>query len=392
MSDDLVMESTSDTPEQIREGMGLPKVDPAPAPAAESPAAPAADAAADTTTTAPAAAAEAVAEPPATETETAVGEEASTQARGPDGKFVAAPKRKPVAAQPRIDELTREKNEERAQRLALEAERDALKRRLDELAAGQPAPKPAAAEPTIAPEDFRSPVITAQFQTRRAALGAEPKQEDFEDFTEFRRAERAYDRKHAALDAEETFAHQRAAERASIAAQDATRAAQQRFTTYNERVAAAKARHADYDQVMQAGMAIPFKGRPYADDIQQAILDSEQGPEIVYHLASHPEELARLQALPSVHAAMVELGTIAAAIRAQPPANAPAGATQTGPTTAVTPPATQASRPPSRAPEPQGTALGGSTTTAPLKLDDPNISQAEYNRRRDAEIRARRGR
>lgn len=393
MADDLVFESTTDSPEQIREGLGLPQADPAPAVATEIPVV----AAGET----PAAEAEAApvsgAAPPATVGDPAgEGDEAPVQTRGADGKFVTPPKaRKPVAVQPRIDKLTRENTEVLARATTAEAERDALKRRLDELVAPKPvaAAPPVVAAPVFDPDTYRDPAVTAAYERQRTALGAEPKQEDFEDFQEFRRSERSYDRKLAAIDANESTAHQRAADRASLAAQDATRAVQATFSTFAERQNAARARHADWDEVMQQGMAIPFKGRPYANDIQQAILESEQGPEIVYHLAQHPEELARLQAAPSVHVAMVELGGIAAALKAAPPASVPAGATQTGPATAVAPVvAAPPSRSMSRAPEPQGTALGGSASTTPQALDDPNISQAEYNRRRNAQDKSRRGR
>ncbi len=383
---DLVMESSTDTVEQIREGLGLaPET---PAPAAETPA----DTPADTTPETPAG--ETPADTPAVDVapeavaDTPVVDE---PARDPaTGQFVAAPaKRKPNPAQARIDELTRKQNDERAARTVAETERDALKRRLDELTAGKPAEKPAPTAPATQVEIPPDQTIAATYAAKRTALGAEPKQDDFEDYLEFRRAERGYDRKLATLDAEESIAQQGAADRVRIATQEATRAVQQQYATYEEQRIAAAARHADWNDVMQAGNTLEFKGKPYADDIQRAIIETADA-EVVYYIAKHPEELTTIQSQKSVHAALAHLGRVSAKAAAEATTTPkPAGATQTGPATHVA--TATATKPVSRAPEPQGTVLGGSST-APATTLETAKDQAEYNRIRNAQERAKRGR
>jgi hypothetical protein len=369
---DLTFESTTDTPEQMREGMGLPAesatttVVEAGAPdTADLAADPAPVAATDVTTT------DTPAEPVVAK---------PTRAKDPvTGKFIATPKADPVA-------------EERAQRVVAETERDALKRRVEELAAGAPKPAPVAPAPVVPaidPDTYQDPGVAAKFAAARTALGQEPRQEDFDTdnaYTDFRNAQRAYDRKLAVLDAREADAHYNAGVSARTTAQAGAAAARQVFDTYEQRTVATKARHGDYDAVMEAGKNIPFTGAHRAD-VQRAIVEMEDGPEVVYHLAKNPELIQKIMSQPSVYLALAELGRVASvATAAVSAATAPAGATQTGPTTIVA-----TTKPVSRAPEPQGTVLGsgpGLVTTDLSKV----TTQAEYNRIRNAQERAKFGR
>ncbi len=366
---DLTFESTTDSPEQMREGMGLSADAPVVTAEATSPV--------ETTETV----IEPVAETPVetASVETTAEPVVAKPARAKDpvtGKFIATAKPDPIA-------------EERANRMVAETERDALKRRVEELSAGAP-PKPepvAAPIPAIDPETYRDPGITAKFESARKAIGAEPKQEDFEDYTEFRKAERTYDRKLAALDAREADAHVRAGETARTDAAAGAEAARKTFDTFSERQNATRSRHADYDAVMEAGKNIPFTGA-YFKDIQRAVVEMEEGPELVYYIAKHPEELQKLQSQPSVYLALAELGRLASvATAAVSAATAPAGATQTGPATTVV----TAKAPVSKAPLPQGTTLGGGsslTATTPETAKD----YQEYKRIRESQIKARFGR
>ncbi len=367
---DLTFESTTDTPEQMREGMGLP----ADAPVETSDE--------QTLTETPDPVVEPVAEPPATAVaEAAAGSVAPTKTPRPKdpvtGKFIATPKPDPIA-------------EERAQRMVAETERDALKKRVEELAAA-PAAKPdpvapAPVVPAIDPETYQDAGVTAKFIAARTALGPEPKQEDFEDYTEFRSKERAYDRKLAALDARETDAHYNAGVAAQRNAQAGADAAREKFATFAERQNATKARHSDFDAVMEAGKNIKVNG-PYFKDIQRAIVEMEEGPEVVYYLAKNPDLIETIVNKPSIYLALAELGrVVGVATAAVSAATAPSGATQTGPTTIVT-----TAKPVSKAPEPQGTVLGAGPSLTASTPENAKDYQ-EYKRIRESQIKARFGR
>lgn len=390
MENEIVMESTTDTPAQMREGLGL-----APEPVADT-------VAADTpsTPTVAGSPSPAIASEPAV----AAAPESASPAlprRGPDGKFIAVSKIAPTVAAPAPaapvvfdDPILIE----RAARTVAEGERDALKRRLDELTVTPAAtkPPPVAEPPPAAPEPFdldtfRDPAITAAFQAKYDALGKKPQQEDFDDYTEYGDKKDDWIEARATLKAQELDRHRRAGEATVAARQDAQRAVAAQFSSHKERSIAAKARHADYDAVMLAGEQIPFRGRPFADLIQAQLVKSEYGGEMVYEFAKAPAELEKLMALPDEASVVKAIGRWEEriAVTMTDNATAPAGATQSGPVTSVAAP--PAAAPVSRAPEPQGTMLGGSASTASTNLEKVK-SQQEYNALRNQQERAKRGR
>lgn len=77
--------------------------------------------------------------------------------------------------------------------------------------------------------------------------------------------------------------------------------------TFAERQATAKASISDYDAVVSAADI------PISSHLGEAILDSDKGPELVYHLAKNPAEAARLSALSPLAAAR-ELGRLEATL------------------------------------------------------------------------------
>lgn len=128
---------------------------------------------------------------------------------------------------------------------------------------------------------------------------------------------------------------------------DTARTAEQRVQetkaqTFAERQATAKTTIADYDAVVSAADV------PIAAHLGEAILDSDRGPELVYHLAKNPAEAARLSAL-SPMAAARELGRLEATL-GQPSA----------------PPA----KPVTKAPAPMKptAGTGGTATTDPARM------------------------
>lgn len=134
----------------------------------------------------------------------------------------------------------------------------------------------------------------------RDAPPAKPTVEQFKDYGEF--VEALADWK----------ADQKVSERLSARDADAAKSADQRVQetkqqTFAERQASVKTSIPDYDAVVgSADVAI-------SPHLSEAILDSDKGPELVYHLAKNPAEAARLSALSPLAAAR-ELGRIEATL------------------------------------------------------------------------------
>jgi hypothetical protein len=175
--------------------------------------------------------------------------------------------RKKQTAQQRIDELTwqREEEKRRADRLQQELERRSH-------SADTPAGSSPATDKALAP-------------TR-----PEPTLEQFSDqpdpYSAWQRALGKWDREQERAQ----DAAQRAADEAKRAAD--TRAEQDRAaaTAHAERERTYAAAHADYQTVIASSTA------PVSRAMSAAILQSDRGPEIMYHLAQHPEvadDLAR---------------------------------------------------------------------------------------------------
>jgi hypothetical protein len=86
-------------------------------------------------------------------------------------------------------------------------------------------------------------------------------------------------------------------------------------TAWEQQEAQVKTKFADYDEALAADTT------RYHPAVLQAIQTSEQGAEVAYHLATHPEEAARISALAPV-AALRALGKLEARLEA-PTAAAP---------------------------------------------------------------------
>lgn len=83
---------------------------------------------------------------------------------------------------------------------------------------------------------------------------------------------------------------------------------------FNRRTAEVRAARPDWDDVIESVAHIPA-----SQALQEALLTSEHGPEIMYQLASSPAELARLSALPPIVAAR-EVGRLEAKLTSVAPA------------------------------------------------------------------------
>ena len=182
--------------------------------------------------------------------------------------------------QPRIDELTRKRHE---------AEREAAYWRG---VATQGKATTSAEQPQAAP-----------------AAPTKPTLDQFDDYATF----------------VEALADWKADQKVSqaMSQQQAAAARQQQASTWETRQAAARTAMPDYDAVVGAADA------PVAAHVAEALVDSEHGPALAYHLAKHPEVLARLNSLPQRQADR-ELGRLEATLSAPAaaPADPPARTTQ----------------------------------------------------------------
>jgi hypothetical protein len=227
----------------------------------------------------------------------------------------------------------------------------------------------AVVKPTDIPETHPD---LADLQAELAALGEKPQQDAFDDYSAFEAARDTWIENRATIRAEINSVRKDVARREAAALDEANRAAQEQIGRWEKAVNDARARHADYDSVMAAANHLTI-----SRDMQIAMAESDLGADVAYHLAKHPAEVMRLNGL-STHRALAELGIIEgrlrAGLRSTPPAPARPGARTT------------------KAPEPQGTTLGDFAGPGVKRdLNDPNLSQAEYNRLRD-EMDAQNGR
>ena len=88
-------------------------------------------------------------------------------------------------------------------------------------------------------------------------------------------------------------------------------------TAWSSSEKTARAAHADYDEIVQSVRAPEGPGVPAA---RQAMLEDGAGAEILYHLATHPDELKRIAALPPI-AAVMAIGKLSAALAPSPTGN-----------------------------------------------------------------------
>jgi len=138
------------------------------------------------------------------------------------------------------------------------------------------------------------------------------------------------------------------------AEQQATKFTQQAQTaaaeTYNQRVSEAVTRIPDFVEVVSKSDA------PLSPALQEALMDSEKGPELVYHLAKNPAEVDRLNSM-SVRQMDREIGRLELSIGAKAAPPPP-------------PPARTTSAPPPIKP--------GSQASAPANTDPNKMNQTDF--------------
>ena len=264
----------------------------------------------------------------------------------------------------RIAAITKEKAGERKAREAADAKVASLQAEIDRLAASGAAPKPVEAAATETPK----------FETPR------PKQDDFEDFEKFLEARDEWVASKTKFEITTQLAAEAATAREAQAKAQAMAEQKAADDAYFARVDKAREKYADFDDVIEANKDLLLPGVVLAH-----IKASEVGPELLRHLATHHKlaaELAAMGAAGRTGAALVAVGKIEAALEAAA-TPAPVAAVPETPKPGKTVPV-------SRAPAPVATIAGRGAGIGPKALDDPSVSQREYNERRDADEARRR--
>ncbi len=192
--------------------------------------------------------------------------------RKPASKDVAGP-----ADVPRIRELTKKLHD-------LERERDEWKSKVS-------APAAAVVQPA-APVTPAVPAIAATFTEREPFINDFVDDKDPQWYEKYLRALGRYDRKKEQFDADQVAAKTRAEqhEKDSLAQAEATFAKVQ--SDYQARLEPFKAAHKDFDGLLKASADAPLPPL-----LQATVLLHDKGPEFVYHLLRHPDQLAEMTLL-----------------------------------------------------------------------------------------------
>jgi hypothetical protein len=275
-----------------------------------------------------------------------VPEESATPEEPADPAASDKPEGKPKSqgVQKRIDELVRQREEERAEKLRLLA-----------IIEGQSKPKP-----EVKPEAEEDPA--PQRPDRAAYTDPAAYESALADYADAKAAWSAKTAVREALAEEGRKRQEEAARQAQTAAQEA----------YNARVSKTAEKYADYKAVAESPdvqVSMPMA---------QAILQSEHGPDIQYYLGKNPAEAKRISSLHPLQQ-LVELGTIVAKLTA---------------TTSETPaPAAPATKPApvSAAPKPIKPL---ESKSEPAAKDPSQMSMEEYAayaKKRDADAAKRSG-
>jgi hypothetical protein len=257
----------------------------------------------------------------------------------------------------RASQLAREKAAEtlRADTLAVELER--LRSRQMQ------APIPPPAAPKVDPERDQvadadrelSPQEAApQEATPAAKAEGRPSQDDFESYEAF--AEALVDWK-----LNERFTQVEARQRDGIARDRAQRAQEEVVAAHTARIDSFRGEHADFDAVITKGKDLPLS-RP----MQDAVVNSESGPALMYYLCQNPEECDRIAGMHPVMA-LKEMGKLEARVE-----------------TASTGPVSSADSI-TKAPPPIK-PVGGGATASTIPLDQ--MDYQTYKRTREKQIRA----
>ena len=173
----------------------------------------------------------------------------------------------------RFSELTKQREEARKEAAREREQREALENRLKELE-GKAQPKP-------------------------VEENVKPQPSQFNDAFEYAEALAEWSAEQAILNREKAEAERKAQEEQ-----------QKLVQSWNERLANVKADFPDYDEMIASAADISV-----SDAIRDAMLESEQGPRILYHLAENPELAEKLNSMTQT-SALREIGKLEARFEA----------------------------------------------------------------------------
>lgn len=211
------------------------------------------------------------------------------------GRTLAAAKRtkegRKQSIQREIDDLVRQRADTQRERDRIAAEVADLERKKAALAA--PAPSKAAA-PAADPD-------------------AEPQEDQFETYGQYVKAQARWEARQEIKQARENYSKE-------AAARDKAEQARVQRTRHDDRVEAFKATRPDFDDLMASADAL---GLQPSEPMIQAILESEIGPQMMVHLAEHPDEYRRITSLPRPLMAYREMSKLEARLEAASTGPAP---------------------------------------------------------------------
>ena len=175
----------------------------------------------------------------------------------------------------RFSELTKQREEARKEAQREREQREAIENRLKEL------------------EGKVNPQLVEQ-------VNAKPSPSQFNDAFEYAEALAEWSAEQAILNREKAEAEKKLQEERS-----------QVIKSWNDRLANVKADLPDYDEMIASASDITV-----SDEIRDAMLESEQGPRILYHLAENPELAEKLNSMSKV-SALREIGKLEARFEAK---------------------------------------------------------------------------
>ena len=213
------------------------------------------------------------------ETPTEPAEEANDQSEQPaeetkETKATEEKKQNPKLEK-RFSELTKQREEARKEAQREREAREALENRLKEL------------EVKVNPQPVEQ-------------VNAKPSPSQFNDAFEYAEALAEWSAEQAILNREKAEAEKKLQEERSKV-----------IKSWNERLETVKADLPDYDEMIASASDITV-----SDEIRDAMLESEQGPRILYHLAENPELAEKLNSMSKV-SALREIGKLEARFEAK---------------------------------------------------------------------------
>jgi hypothetical protein len=211
------------------------------------------------------------------ESEPIADDEQSEQESEPEGKATEERKQNPKLEK-RFSELTKARKQAEENAAKAQAEKEQLEARLREYE-GRQAPQP---------------------QVEESPIGREPRADQFDDAFEYAKALAEWSAEKALYDRDQQDLNRKAEEER-----------QKVLKTWSEKLEKAKPNLTDFDDIVNSTQIV------VSDDVRDAIVESDVGPEILYHLASlDGEEAQRFQALP-VTKALREIGKLEARFEKQ---------------------------------------------------------------------------